>query len=284
MKKELPDAHSLLAKQHRSLAEHLQEARELNSIQSRYIPNIGRREGESNEAFASRLRQNASSYQFVQVIFNGAYAHVAFGVSGPIVTRQGRFMLLPAALVNGRWGWHYLLFSPDFETVLKEKEIFLRLDSGCLIGQMFGDITCDCREQFEISLSTCAQSKAGVVITTPSHDGRGWNEFKMANQQLMDECGLDTVAAARIFYGDDDIVDQRTYTEVVLVLRALGFGHRHQFSLATNNPRKIATFQALGLPLKDSHPVVVKNANPILRRNLLAKCEKWGHNFGAQLI
>lgn len=273
----------LLDKQRNTLEEQLKGAIENGMILKQYAPMKKKQQKESVEEFAFRLFQQASKYQFVQVVFDGERKHVVFGVSGPIITEQGEFTLLPASVVGGKWGWHYILLYPDLETVIREKEIFIRLDSGCLSGQMFGDITCDCREQFDIALKSCRVNKSGIIISIPRHDGRGWNGFKMANQQLMNDCGLDTVAAARLFYQDEAAIDQRTYTEAVLILRALGFGEYHFFNLATNNPRKIGAFHALGMNLKCSQPVIAKKMNPTLKKNLIAKSKNWKHDFGKSI-
>src|SRR3989338_4987018 len=185
----------LLDKQRNTLEEQLKEAIENGMIIKQYAPVKKKRQKESVRKFASRLFRHASKYQFVHVVFDGERKYVAFGVSGPIITKQGKFTLLSASVVGGKWGWHYVLLYPDLETVMEKKEIFIRLDSGFLSGQMFGDITCDCREQFDIALKSCQTNESGIIISIPRHDGRGWNEFKMANQQLMNDCWLDTVAA-----------------------------------------------------------------------------------------
>ena len=150
------------------------------------------------------------------------------------------------------------------------------MDSGCLSGQIFGDITCDCREQFNIALRLCAEEKFGIVAHIPGHDGRGWTEFKMANQQLMDECGVDTVEAARLFYGNEDNVDQRTYTETVIILRAFGFNQKHIFNLVTNNPRKIVGLEGYGLSVVERVPIKIPHT-PNNEKYLKTKKEKLGH-------
>jgi len=270
---------TLLAKQALPLENHLQEAIRNGQIQQQYVSFPGKKKNENSQEFANRVTKASERFQFVQVLFNGENHYVAFGTSGPIITKFGRFSLVPGQVVGGRWGVHYFLFSPNFETALQQKEIFIRLDSGCVSGQVFNDITCDCREQFEIALRICARDGAGIVVHIPGHDGRGWAQFKLANQQLMDECDLDTVAAARLFYGDELHIDQRTYMESVIILRAFGFGERHIFNMATNNPRKVGAFVALGMNLKGSQSIVAQQVNPLLEANLKAKSEKWNHNF-----
>lgn len=260
------------------LSAHLERAIKDGRVGSRYSLKVEKKKGEGVREYATRLATDASEVQFVQSVFSGQQYYVAFGVPGPIITPAGKFMLIPAEVVGGRWGVHYFLFSPDFRTVLAQDNVFVRIDSGCISGQLFGDITCDCKEQFDISLRRCA-TKGGVVINIPNHDGRGWGVLKNANQELMDAYGVDTVTAANLFYGDAGVVDQRSYTEAVIILRALGFTDNHKFCIATNNPRKVGAFNAFGMQVESVDSVVAERINPILKKNLLAKHRKWRHNF-----
>ncbi len=269
----------LIEKHSRPIEEQLNEAIESGKVKSQYVPFESKGRNETITTFATRLVEEALQYQFVHVAFNGQSHYVAFGASGPIISAVGRFNLIPASVVGGHWGVHNFLFYPSCSETLRRREIFIRLDSGCNSGQMFGDMTCDCRQQFDIALKSCIEEKCGVVIHIPAHDGRGWSLFKMANQQLMDEGGIDTVEAAKLFYGNEENIDQRGYTEAVVILRAFGFGNQHSFKLATNNPRKIGAFTGLGMNLTSTYPVIARELNKILEENLRAKSKQWGHTI-----
>jgi len=276
-------ANILISKHESSLEEHLKNAISSKAVTDHYVPAPQRKTGESLKSFARRLALHSSSLHFTRIIFNRESHYVAFGVSGPLLTSAGRFTLIPAQVVNGRWGLHHFLFYPDIETVLKQRELFVRLDSGCTSGQLFDDITCDCREQLSMAMDSCAKDGYGVIIHMPQHDGRGWGEYKMANQQLMVDYDLDTVVAAELFYGSLEDVDQRTYTEAVTILKAFGFGNEHLFRIGTNNPRKVGAFTSFGMQLKTFEPMVIKDRNPIIKRNLAAKA-KYLHPMTPSLL
>ncbi len=269
-----------MAKKRKTLRELLDEAMAAGSVHSEYQPLLRYSEGELPEEFAERLVAFAAQPQFASTILNGKQEYVSFGVAGPIETPHGTFELIPAEVIGGQWATHYFLFYPSLVACLTADENFIRLDSGCTSGQVFSDVTCDCREQLHLAMQECTANKTGIIVSIPAHDGRGWGEFKMANQLLMSEYGLDTVAAARLFYGDEQAIDQRTYTEAVLMLRTFGFGHSQSFKLATNNPRKVGAFQALGMKVTSVQPVVSKSSNAHVMRNLKAKQREWGHTLG----
>lgn len=269
----------LLKKKELSLREHLEQAIANGQVRNRYQPSAPRKRRESVAAYVRRLVKNAAHPQFVQVVSGSQNNYIWFGVCGPLVTPQGVFTFVPAQIVGGKWGVHYILLHPDLETLRHKKEIMLRMDSGCISGQLFDDQTCDCREQLELSRRLCVEKGAGIIINIPNHDGRGWGEYKMANQQIMHELGVDTVRAARLFYGNDIIVDQRTYVEAVIILRALGFDSHHTFELATNNPRKIGEFTAFGMNGTTMRAVIPQKLNLMLKKNLQAKAKNWKHSL-----
>jgi GTP cyclohydrolase II len=267
----------LLRKRNNPLAEQLENAVEKGLIQDRYEPFVPKQAGESQEEFVTRVRDFSTRTQFVNVALHGVTRFVAFGVPGPIVTRSGKFELVPAQVIGGLWGVHHCLFYPNLADSLEKEQIFLRLDSGCTSGQVFGDTTCDCKEQLDVALERCVANGCGALINIPSHDGRGWGEYKMANQLLMDALDVDTVAAARLFYGNESSVDQRSFDEAAAILLAFGFSRRNSFCLGTNNPRKIGAFHAMGLHMKEVAPIVSEHMNEKTRRSFEAKQAEWGH-------
>jgi len=115
------------------------------------------------------------------------------------------------------------------------------------------------------------------VIEIPGQDGRGWHQYKMANQYLMNELEMNTVEAARAFYKKEEYIDRRSYHECAIILRALGFNENHSFSLGTNNPSKTKAFQRFGFNLKRVETVVAKELSVYAIKNLNAKQKEWNH-------
>lgn len=244
----------------------------------KYIPSKNYNPRETIESFVERLKREAKEKQFVTVGFSGKKEVVLFGVSGLITTEFGRFQLVPAKVLFGKWGWHFVLVYPDLESLLKQKKITIRLDSGCYSGMVFGDIICDCGEQLKMAQKLCVRNGCGIIIHMPEHDGRGHKQIKMAEKRLIDELGLSVAEAAKFFHGKDEMIDVRTFNEAATILKALGF-QRHAFEMATNNPKKVKAFEIAGVNVVSAKSIHIKNPNNFVKKNLKSKAKFWGHNF-----
>ena len=249
-------------------------------MENKYIASRKKAWEETKATFVKRIRKEAKANQQLKVKFNGKEFVVIFGTEAPILAPYGTFQMIPAKVEGGKWGRHYFLFYPNLETLLKRKEILLRIDSGCFSGMVLGDITCDCLEQLRISQKACIASGGGIVIEIPGQDGRGWGgDKKMATQRLMYDLEITTAEAARAFYGSDELTDIRTYDECAIILKAFGFNKKHCFEMATNNPRKIEGFKEMGMKVSCAKSVTVPHPNHILKRNLESKEKFWKHDF-----
>lgn len=219
--------------------------------------------------FVKYIREESLSRKMIKI----ANKMVVFGVEGPIVLPNGRFWSVSAEVKDGLWGKHYILMSPNLESVIKKKQSFLRLDSGCFSGMVLGDTTCDCLNQFRRAQDIVLK-RGGIIVHIPDHDGRGWGDYKMANQRIMDECDIDTIQTAKAFYGNEELIDIRTYDEAVLILRALGFPIGFKFDLGTKNPKKNNALVKAGFVVS-SMPIEVDRPSVRISKNLKAKYKYW---------
>ena len=95
---------------------------------------------------------------------------------GPLLINHKQIWLYQFK-INDRWEiYNVLLYSSEFnETLLmpifKNKEIILRIDSGCLTGQLYNDETCDCKQQLQEIIRELTKNKEGLIIHIPSQDG-----------------------------------------------------------------------------------------------------------------
>lgn len=242
-----------------------------HQIREKYEFPEGRRASESIKEYCSRVFKNSTEYQFIKIKVGKSFAYVAFGVPGPIITKYGKFLIVPAEVVNGRWGIHHLLIYPDLKNLLIKREILLRIESGCMSGTIFGDTTCDCRQQHELALKKIVREGAGVIVNIPEQDGRGWPQFKMANQQLIDELNIDTMSAAKYFYKDTNLCDIRTFDEVALILKAIGFNQNHYFDLLSKNKNKVKGLTRNSLNVLGSRALTIYKLNPKAKKNLHSK-------------
>ena len=224
--------------------------------------------------FIDKVRQESYMRQII-IVDNKI---VVFGVEGSIILPNGKFWYISAEVQNGKWGKHHIITSPGIEKLILKRESFLRLDSGCLSGMIFGDVTCDCLNQLRRAQNIILK-RGGIIIHIPGHDGRGLQEYKMANQRIMYETKLDTITVAKKFYEDHRLIDIRTYDESILILKALGFKKGYRFNLGTKNPNKINTLIKEGFKV-DNREIDVKKKNGMVAKNLKAKHLFWeGENY-----
>lgn len=198
--------------------------------------------------------------------------------TGPLDTHFGEFRLYDFT-VGDEWVKYAVLWKGEVDRddmPRTSSSMLMRTDSGCETGQLFGDRTCECRQQLTLAMAEIAKAGSGLIVHIPHQDGRGKGlPFKLATLALQKELGIDTVEAARIM-AQDETIDSRTYAGVVGILQFLGVTPRTCISLATNNPRKAAVFLENGYSLTDFVPVVVPPTRHT-RRHLAAKQEFLGH-------
>lgn len=135
-------------------------------------------------------------------------------------------------LVLGDDPWQYYeVFTPERLETMPRKDLLVRIDSGCDIGQIYDDRGCDCREQLHTALQEMQQTGNGAVIHIPAQDGRGYGAAtKMETEGLKRGIEVatnrgrlepvDTITAARLLLGEH--FDIRTYDGAGQILGMLG--------------------------------------------------------------
>lgn len=147
--------------------------------------------------------------------------------------------------------------------------VLVRLHSECLTGDALYSLRCDCGAQLEAGLQRIAQAGRGVLFYL-RQEGRG---IGLANKILayrLQESGHDTVEANQEL---GFAPDQRNYQLCAPMFRQLGIG---AVRLMTNNPRKVAALEQLGITVTERLPHVVER-NPHNERYLRTKAAKLGH-------
>lgn len=164
---------------------------------------------------------------------------------------------------------------PYFQVFSKERNLFeevnfnsvfpIRIDSGCQIGQIYNDGGCDCLDQF-----TRALDKGCYIFHLPIQDGRGWGMLTKMKTEELKRNGLDTIEAARSFFGDGISYDIRDYTVVPRFLSNLGVS---SVVLNTDNRRKLEAFKNFGIEVERAKTDTEKHCqeNPELLTHIRAK-------------
>jgi GTP cyclohydrolase II len=141
----------------------------------------------------------------------------------------------------------------------RKDQLVLRTDSGCETGQVFGDLTCECCEQLKLAMQTLTEVGEGMIINIPHQDGRGMGlTFKLATLWIQDALKVHTVESVSLL-APGGVIDVRTYSGVVCILKFFGVPSSCVINLATNNPEKVHVFGKNGYTVaKDLIPMVIE--------------------------
>ncbi len=152
---------------------------------------------------------------------------------------------------------------------VNEGEVFVRIHSECLTGDVFHSLRCDCGEQLEKALKTIDKKGKGVFIYMRGHEGRGIGLINKLMAYKLQEEGKDTVEA-NIELGFPP--DLRSYGIAAQILLDLGV---KSIRLMTNNPLKIEELKKYGFEVvREAIEVEPSNENISYLRT---KKEKMGH-------
>lgn len=156
------------------------------------------------------------------------------------------------------------------------EDVPIRIHSSCLTAETFHASNCDCHEQLEAALQITEKEGRGGVIWL-HQEGRGNGlAAKFKQIELMVREGVNTVDAyEQLGYPSD----QRDFTAAVHILNDLGI---KSVRLITNNPDKIGQLQDMGIKVTGRIPCVIPPYNEMVRKDLKAKKDRHGHDFGDQ--
>lgn len=200
---------------------------------------------------------------------------------GILNTEHGKFWEFEFA-IDDVWESYSVIIKADVDTdtftpkFKDQNNLVLRIDSGCKTGQVFGDLTCECHEQLDLAMKTLSEKGEGIIINIPKQDGRGMGiSFKLATLWLQDELGVDTVESASIL-APGGVIDIRTYSGIIGILKFFGISKSSTINLASNNPKKASVFEENGYKIGEFVPIVIE-PNQHTERHLRAKQERLGH-------
>ncbi len=148
----------------------------------------------------------------------------------------------------------------------------VRIHSGCVTGDIFHSLRCDCYQQLQSALKLISEVPLGAIVYVPYHEGRGIGLFKKIQAYALQDQGLDTVEA-NIEVGAP--IDSRDYALAARVLRDLGMS---EIRLLSNNPAKEQALKALGIRVAERVPIVVA-PNKFNKRYLETKRARMAHKI-----
>ncbi|MBT1451751.1 GTP cyclohydrolase II [Glaciecola sp. XM2] len=147
----------------------------------------------------------------------------------------------------------------------------IRIHSECLTGDALFSTRCDCGFQLERALENIVKHGCGVLLYL-RQEGRGIGLLNKIKAYNLQDQGFDTVEANQHLGFDADL---RDYGICKLMLEKLNV---KQVQLMTNNPKKLAALESMGINVASRLPIDhgVTNDN---KHYLMTKTSKLGHTF-----
>lgn len=159
---------------------------------------------------------------------------------------------------------------------LSSEVVPIRVHSECLTGDALFSTRCDCGTQLEKALQNIVEHGKGVLLYL-RQEGRGIGLLNKIRAYQLQDNGMDTVEANEHLGFD---ADMRDYEICQLMLAKLNVS---RVNLMTNNPKKRAALEALGIEVVSRTPIDhgVTDTN---RDYIRTKTEKLGHEFDPHLL
>lgn len=148
----------------------------------------------------------------------------------------------------------------------------VRVHSGCVTGDIFHSLRCDCYAQLQLSLERIIASDLGMIIYLPHHEGRGIGLVSKIKAYAEQDRGLDTVDA-NLSIGAP--IDARDYELPAKMLKDLGYS---KIKLMTNNPLKIDALTRHGIEVTEQVRTVTE-PSAHNERYLATKKERMAHKL-----
>ena len=162
--------------------------------------------------------------------------------------------------------------APDLAERDDQPTPVVRVHSGCVTGDIFHSLRCDCYAQLQLSLKRIVESDLGIIIYLPHHEGRGIGLVNKLKAYAEQDRGLDTVDA-NLSIGAP--VDARDYELPAKILKDLGFG---TIRLMTNNPLKVEALERHGINVAAQVGTVTEPSEHN-ERYLATKRERMAHKL-----
>jgi GTP cyclohydrolase II len=147
--------------------------------------------------------------------------------------------------------------------------VLCRVHSECLTGDALFSLRCDCGSQLNEAMQRIAANGSGVLLYL-RQEGRNIGLGNKIRAYQLQDLGADTVEA-NVELGF--AADARDYNMCAPMLAHLGIT---TVQLLTNNPRKVAALEALGITVAERLPLIT-GENTHNQSYLATKRDKLGH-------
>lgn len=189
------------------------------------------------------------------------------------IALDGRELTLEAHAYQGdRPEEQVLVLIHRAPNVAKNELPIVRIHSGCVTGDIFHSLRCDCYQQLQAALKAITTAPLGAIVYVPYHEGRGIGLFKKIQACALQDQGQDTIDA-NLSVGAP--VDSRDYDLSARALIDLGM---REIKLLSNNPAKEQALKAKGIRVVERIGIVVP-PNKFNKRYLDTKRARMDHEI-----
>ncbi len=145
----------------------------------------------------------------------------------------------------------------------------VRVHSGCVTGDVFSSMRCDCGEQLHAAMAKIQQEGVGVLLYL-NQEGRGIGLVNKLKAYALQDQGQDTVEANLALGFKADLRDYGIGAQILVDLGV------RRLRLMTNNPRKVVGLDGYGLTVAERVPIET-DPHEGNRDYLRTKKQKLGH-------
>ncbi len=148
-------------------------------------------------------------------------------------------------------------------------DVFTRIHSECLTGDVFGSQRCDCGSQLALALERIQEEGRGVALYM-RQEGRGIGLANKIKAYALQDKGADTVEANVQLGFEPDLRDYATCAAMLQRLQV------RSVTLMTNNPAKVQGLESGGIKVNRRDSAFIK-PNRFNKAYLQTKRDKLGH-------
>ena len=182
-----------------------------------------------------------------------------------LATRYGEFLVVVYENTIDH-GTHVALVKG---AVRAEGGTLVRVHSGCVTGDVFGSMRCDCGEQLHAAMARIQEEGCGVLLYL-NQEGRGIGLANKIKAYALQDHGKDTVEANLALGFEPDLRDYGIGAQILVDLGV------RRIRLMTNNPRKVVGLEGYGLTVAERAPIET-HPHEGHREYLRTKKQKLGH-------